>query len=37
MAFVFETVPQEDIEKYGLAELYQHYSRLARLMTLHPW
>jgi len=30
MAFVFETVPQEDIEKYGLAELHRHYSELAQ-------
>ncbi len=29
MAFINELVSREDIEKYGLAELHQHYSRLA--------
>lgn len=45
MAFIFETVPQEDIEKYGLAELHQHYSKLAKnwygvrtgLKNGYPW
>ena len=29
MAFVNELVSQEDIEKYGLAELHEHYTKLA--------
>jgi len=29
MAFINELVPQEDIKKYGLDELHQHYSKLA--------
>lgn len=45
MAFIFETVPQEDIEKYGLAELHRHYSELAKnwygvrtgLKNGYPW
>lgn len=30
MAFINELVSKEDIEKYGLAELHQHYSELAQ-------
>lgn len=30
MAFVNERISEEDIEKYGLAQLQQHYSRLAQ-------
>jgi len=45
MAFVKEDISQEDIEKYGIRELHQHYSRLAKdryalrngLMDEKPW
>jgi hypothetical protein len=29
MAFINEVVSQKDIEKYGLAELHEHYTKLA--------
>ncbi len=29
MAFVYEVVPQEDIKKYNIAQLHEHYSKLA--------
>jgi len=37
MAFVNELVPKEDIEKYGLDELYRHYSRLAGNSNAARW
>ncbi len=45
MAFIKEYISQEDIEKYGIRELHQHYSRLAKdryslkkgLMDEEPW
>jgi len=37
MAFVNELVPKEDIEKYGLDELYRHYSRLAGDSNAARW
>ncbi len=45
MAFIKEYISQEDIEKYGIRELHQHYSRLAKdryalrngLMDEKPW
>jgi hypothetical protein len=37
MAFINELVPKEDIEKYGLDELYLHYSRLAGDSNAARW
>ncbi len=45
MGFVNEYVSEKDIEKYGIRELHQHYSRLAKdryalregLMDEKPW
>ncbi len=44
MAFISEPVSQEDIEKYGLAELHEHYTKLADphgyyegMYDGHPW